>query len=342
MTQESLLTAAARVIAGRVPGPFREQGGTPGDRAAFRFDTAARAYLWNRYVRKLPAARALEIAAPYVLRPYSVRPPQWFGKRGTVGAAWDRSGDSFRWFESTADSGLRFVAWADEILSLRYTGWHSRADGDGETLRGGVWQLPGRKGRARLVYGYAEFEGRGEMNPGSAAICVSDILETERAALWESVRDFPETRDAARYADGIAERQAEKARDYDSAYQAGREAAEADAEGIEARRELLPLLAELRAARKAGLAYRLPGQAPALCSALRARVSALLETVSEARAERDKLWQDCWSGQAEAWAAGFADNAEGGFVRAVRLGYRKATDWQGPADRNPCYAEAGA
>jgi hypothetical protein len=149
MTTDSLKSAACRIIAGRVFGPFRETGGNPGDRASFRFDTASRAYLWNRYVRKLPAARALEIAAPYALRPYSERPPQWWGPRGSVGRTFRERGDSLRWFESTSDAGLRFIGWADELPGgPDHTGWFATADGDGATLRGGVWQLPGRKGRA--------------------------------------------------------------------------------------------------------------------------------------------------------------------------------------------------
>lgn len=336
MNKESTVTAAARIIAGRVYGPFREQGGPPGDRQSFRMDTAARAYVWNRRVRKLPAARALELAAPYALRPFSERPPQWYGPRGSVGAAFEAGGDSLRWFESTRDSGLRFIAWADELLGLRHTGWHCRDDGDGETLRGGVWQLPGRKGRARVVYGYAEFEGRGEMNPGSAAICVSDILES-----GPDDSDYTEAaREAARAADSLAQSRAEESRDYDSVWQKGREAAERDAEGVAVRRELLPLLAELRPLRKSPHTPLSPvGQ---VCKALRARVESLLETISESREARDKLWSDCPTWSEEPWRAGFMDNAEGGFRRAVALGYAKRADWRGPAERNPCGPESVA
>lgn len=344
MNKESLLTAAARVIANRVPGPFRETGGLPGETARSRFDTAARAYLWNRYVRKLPAARALELAAPVALLPHTVRTPQWYGTTGGLaGAVWTRSGDSFRWIENTAGLGLRFIAWADELPGGPvHTGWYTRADDFEDTNRGGVWQLSGRNGRARIVYGYAEFEGRGEMNPGSAAICVSDVLEINRRgedSAYDCQRDADAMRDAARWADGIAESEAKTAREYDFAYQAGREAAEHDAEALDARKEALLLIRELKAALRVPMAR---AAFPTACKALRERIDSLLETISEAREKRDSLWDDCWSGQAEAWRAGFADNADGGFVRAVRLGYAKATDWQGPPDRNPCNAEAGA
>lgn len=344
MNKETTMSAAARIIAGRVYGPFREQGGTPGDRQSFRLDTAARAYVWNRRVRKLPAGRALELAAPYALRPYSERPPQWFGARGSVGAAFEAGGDSLRWFEGTADAGLRFIGWSDELPGgPEHSGWFMREDDwDSETLRGGVWQLPGRKGRARLVYGYAVFEsgGRREMNPGSAAICVSDILETEGPEDSEYIRESDAARDAARYADRVAELQAEESRDYDAAWQKGREAAEHDAECVAARRELLRLLPELRPLRRSRVPMAPLGRAT--CEVLRARVDSLLETISASREARDKLWDDCGSYAAEAWRAGFCDNAEGGFRRAVALGYASRADWEGPPERNPCGPESVA
>lgn len=344
MTKETTLQAAARIIGGRVFGPFREEGGLPGERAAMRLDTAARAYLWNRHMRKLPAARALELAAPYALRPHTVRPPQWYGGKGGAGAAFEVAGDSLRWIEGTAEAGLRFVGWADELAGYRHTGYYSRADGPdgfGDLLRGGVWQLPGRKGRARLVYGYTEFEGDKETNPGSAAVCVSDVLESlSHCCTWDSVRDLPETREAARFADGLAERQAERERDYDSAWQAGREAAELDAEVIAARRDLLRLLPELRPLRRSRFPMAPLGRAT--CEVLRARVDSLLETISAARRKRDSAWDDCGSYAAEAWRAGFADNAEGGFRRAVALGFARRDDWRGPPEANPCNVGAGA
>ena len=51
-----------RAIAARVFGPFREAGGLPGETSGSRFDAAARAYLWNRRVRFMPAGAALAAA----------------------------------------------------------------------------------------------------------------------------------------------------------------------------------------------------------------------------------------------------------------------------------------
>lgn len=331
------LETARQIIARRVPGPFREAGGLPGERAAMRLDAAARAYLWNRNVRRMGARAALEAAAPVALRPHTDRRARlWYGNRGGAGAPFRHGTDSLRWIESTEAAGLRFVAWADDVkgANVRHTGWHCDDEGR-ETLRGGVWQLPGKGGAARLLYGYAEFEGRGEMNPGSAALCVSDVVSVPMADDWRGdLLGADETADAARYADGLAESTAEYRRDYDSAYQAGRRAAERDNAAAEARRELLPLLAELRAERKRARRPR-EGEAmrPAICAALRSRVDSLLETIS---AKRDSAWADVWSASREAWAAGFMDESEGGFVRAVRLGYASRDDWRGAPEANPC------
>lgn len=324
-----------RAIAARVFGPFRETGGLPGETATSRLDAAARAYLWNRRVRFMPAGAALAAALPVALRSHTDRRARlWYGSAGgPAGARFRHGGDVLRWIEKTEAAGLRFVGWADELAGLRHTGWYCDDEGR-ETLRGGVWQMPGRNGEARLLYGYAEFEGRGEMNPGSAALCVSDVIRVPMRGEFGNLDETEGARDAARWADGLAESTAEDRRDYDSAYQAGRAAAELDAEALEARAELLPLLGELRALRRAPVA----GNVPAVCKALRSRVDSLLETISEKRRERESAWGNVWGDAAEAWRAGFMD--ESGFVRAVRLGYAKASDWRGAPDANPCNREA--
>lgn len=327
MTKETISSRAARIIGGRVFGPFNANG-KPGDRESFRLDKAARVYLWNRNVRRMGARAALEAALPAAYD--SGWPKQWYGPRGGAGAPFKAGSDSLRWIESTEAAGLRFVGWSDDIAprAVCHTGWHCDDEGR-ETLRGGVWQLPAKDGRARLLYGYAEFEGRREMNEGSAAVCVSHVELAERddgtALPGEAARD------CAIWADGLAETAAEERRDYAESYQAGREAAELDNEAAEARAELLPLLAELRAERKAGGLER-----PAICAALRRNVDSLLETISAKRAARDSAWAACPSWAEDGWKAGFMDESAGGFARAVRLGFAKRSDWRGPAEACPC------
>lgn len=285
-------------------------------------------YRYFRNVRRMGAAAAyraaLELPAVYT------KGREWYGPKGGAGAPFKHGTDSLCWIESTADAGLRFVGWADELAGLRHTGWHCDDEGR-ETLRGGVWQLPGHGGAARLIYGYAEFEGRGEMNPGSAALCVSDVVTVPMRGEFGNLDETDGARDAARWADGLAESTAEDRRDYDSAYQAGRKAAELDGEALELRTRARALAGAAKALRRSGVG-------PVMESALCRTLADVLETISEKRAERDSAWADCPSRDESAWAAGFADEAAGGFVRAVRLGFRKASDWQGPPERNPCGA----
>lgn len=321
-----------RAIAARVFGPFRETGGLPGETATSRLDAAARAYLWNRRVRFMPAGAALAAALPVALRSHNDRRARlWYGSAGgAAGARFKHGADVLRWIENTEAAGLRFVGWADDVGGLRHTGWHCDDEGH-ETLRGGVWQMPGKAGAARLLYGYAEFGGRGEMNPGSAALCVSDVVTVPMRGEFGNLDETEGARDAARWADGLAESTADDRRDYNAAYQAGRKAAELDGEALELR-------TRARAVAGAAKAHRRSGVGPAMGAALERTLCGLLETISEKRAERESAWGNVWGEAAEAWRAGFMD--ESGFVRAVRLGYAKASDWRGPADANPCNREA--
>lgn len=285
-------------------------------------------YRYFRNVRHMPATAALEAAK--ALPAAYVKGREYYGPTGGAGAP---DGDGLRWIESTAGAGLRFVGDACDLIGGRNvpTGYYTDAEGDYSTLRAGVWQLSGKGRHARLVAGYREFYGKSETNEGSASIDCRTIYRVDMRDAFGNLDEMDETREAARAADGIAESTAEREREYNEAYQAGRKAAEIDAEGIDARKELLPLLAELRAIRRAG-----DKGTPAICRALRSRVDSLLETISEKREARDSAWGNIWRGaDLEPWLAGFMD--ESSFVRAVRLGYAKASDWKGKPEENPCY-----
>ena len=290
-------------------------------------------YLHARRVRRMSPAAALafarELPAAYVTG------AEWYeSSGGPCGSASREGGETARHCADVDAIGLRFVGEAEALASLRYNGWYNREAEDGETLAGAVWQLPAKRGVARLIYGYREKEANGkEMNPGSALLRTSDIVRANVRGL-EDITDAPETRDAAIWADGMAERAAEDERDWNRDYQAGARAAERDAAALEARAELMPLLAELRAVRRGALA----GTLPAVCAALRERVDSALEAIREAREARDKAWSDCPTYAEDGWRAGFMDTAAGGFVRAVALGYAKASDWRGKPEDNPCHA----
>ena len=314
----------AHVIARHRPAAFGGAGINALGEAGF----VASHYLYFRRIAGKPAREAL--AAAKALPAAYVKGRGYYGSLGPWGAAYQESGDTLRHCSDTRAAGLRFVGYADELAGLRYTGWPCDDEGR-ETLRGAVWQLPGKGRHARLIYGYQEWEGRGEMNEGSATLCVSDIRRADMREAFGNLDEADETRDAARYADSLAVHDAEQRRDYDSAYQAGRKAAELDAEMIDARRELLSLLAELRAVRRGRLMFP-----ETVCKVLNARVTAGLAAIAAGREAVQTSWGDCPSYDESAWVAGFMD--ESSFVRAVRLGFAKASDWRGTPETNPCHA----
>lgn len=288
-------------------------------------------YRYFRNVRHMPATAALEAAK--ALPAAYVKGREYYGPTGGAGAP---DGDGLRWIESTDACGLRFVGDAADLCGRYYgslpTGYYTDAEGEYSTLRAGVWQLPGKGRHARLVAGYREFDGKSETNPGSARIDCRTIWRAEMDS-YGDLAGHDETREAARAADGIAESAAETERDYQIAYAAGRAAAELDAELIAARQSALPLIRELKAALRVPMAR---DAFPAACRALRERIDSLVETISEKREARESAWGNVWRGaDLEPWLAGFMD--ESSFVRAVRLGYAKASDWKGKPEENPCY-----
>lgn len=288
-------------------------------------------YRYFRNVRHMPATAALEAAK--ALPAAYVKGREYYGPTGGAGAP---DGDGLRWIESTDACGLRFIGDAADLCGRYYgslpTGYYTDAEAEYSTLRAGVWQLPGKGRHARLVAGYREFDGKSETNPGSARIDCRTIWRAEMDS-YGDLAGHDETREAARAADGIAESAAETERDYQIAYAAGRAAAELDAELIAARQSALPLIRELKAALRVPMAR---DAFPAACRALRERIDSLVETISEKREARESAWGNVWRGaDLEPWLAGFMD--ESSFVRAVRLGYAKASDWKGKPEENPCY-----
>lgn len=311
------METVSKIIARRLIGPVKPDATWRGTWATgeaahkVAVERRARLYLYCRHVAGYGAETALGMAlgAKEAARPHW---KQWYGTKGGAGAPFDVGGESLRWIESTADAGLRFVGYADKLSRLRHTGWHCDSFGDGMTLRGAVWQLTGKGGQARLVYGYVAQDSDGtETNPGSAAValspqCVAPDDLTDNAS------------DAARYADRLAEISAEKERDYQDAYRAGREAAELDSAQAESRREAAALVREVRAARRAGESSR-----PAIRAALSAQVASLLSAARRARRKRDSLWADCGRAMESAWRDGFADESPAGppspFARSIAM-----------------------
>lgn len=116
------------------------------------------------------------------------------------------------------------------------------------------------------------------------------------AAAWSAVHKIEETGLAdwpdclatirAHWADRLAERSAESARDYNRAWRAGRRFEELGDDVAEARSACLALIREARAACLSIAAL------PAVKAALRARVESLVDDIREAREERAQLLAD--------------------------------------------------
>lgn len=106
---------------------------------------------------------------------------------------------------------------------------------------------------------------------------------------------------AARTADGIAETQAEKEREYNEAYENGRMFAEKGAEIKDIKKDFLAIRREYKKARHLG-------EFPSLCSALREKLLSMLRDIRKLKKEREELGGQWYSGTChDAFMAGKAD-----------------------------------
>lgn len=155
--------------------------------------------------------------------------------------------------------GFRDIGAAHDIVRLRHTGWYNDADGS-ETIAGHVWQLPARNGEPVYLSGYVEQE---------SGYCTLDATRGRIAT-------YSDKEDAARAADALAEKDAEKEREYSERWQAAREA---DDERNDARQELKAARADAQQAISAIREQRkFGGIAPTMCKILQ-------DTIATARDE---------------------------------------------------------
>jgi len=245
------------------------------------------AYRWRRQNGK-PAVDAYRFAQFDVLNGKARYPKSGF-------EGWNPQSESgARWVENLSDAGLRLVGYADEVRDLRHRGWYADAF-ESEVYRGAVLQLPGRNGRARYVAAYADSN-----DAGAYRVDVSRpaVFEGDKLGAWDSPKDDPALQDAARASDSFAEHEAEEAREYDEAWQAGSEYARLAEEAGEARKSALALLAERRRLAK------LAPEAPNACAVIVAKVHALLGEIQEARGARATLAGSVWSKHRDAFNEG--------------------------------------
>lgn len=195
--------------------------------------------------------------------------------------------------------GLRFVGFSDDIIrGIQHCGWYADSFQE-STYRGAVFQLPGRKGASRFVAAYRESDSGGyvvDLSPG--AVQSENSRDMDGYAL--DVKDFAACSEAAYLADGFAEREAEEAREYSEAWQAGADWSALGDVIKSARSEALEILRERRKVPKV--------EAPALCAAIRAQVSRLCDEIEQARAKRKELRDSVWRDHYAAFNEGAGRN----------------------------------
>ena len=223
------------------------------------------------------ATRALEYARKDIAegRGKKYGPRSMTDCRCTNGA-WHGDDNKQRWIEDVYAIGLRHAGFSDEIIdSIRHQGWFTDTF-QSETYRGSVYRLAGSNGRARYVYGYDD-----PCNKGAAHLCFDIVKGDKLESSWDHDDGL---REAARYADGMAERDAEKEREFSEAWQNAHEWQELGDEMSAERKAARQLVSDVRAAIKSGVTA-----SPSICDALRKQVRAHIENWEEMRASDKRL-----------------------------------------------------
>jgi hypothetical protein len=253
-----------------------------------------------KYTRRGNWARpALEFAKARLARGEKEYSNEWPWQRGAGNVTRQEKkhpGDNYAWIENTESAGLRFVGYCDDICqNIRHKGWYTDEDGlNGETLRGAVWQLPARHGIARYIAGYEDPCNEGAAfvdldiigGEGGYSIRWSGHGEPEMADQTRANEDSK--REAALRADSIAERNAEREREYNAAWHAGSRWSDLGDEIAKERAFTLALLVESRPERHAMRATATPH----ICEAIRATVRRAVDHIADMRKERAELFDN--------------------------------------------------
>lgn len=302
---------------------------SPALRHAYNFHRARPLAFWNRHASGDYAAKALANARLDIAE----------GRNRYTSSPWAKpltnpGIGTTQWIETPSAMGLRFVGYADKISDhINHTGWYTDAY-QNETIRGVVYQLPGRNGKARFVAGHDNPDNGKADCDGPAFIDWSTIHESDFAAElatarrqigrshWTPAMDSPgywadaahesARLEAARAADEFTRVEAESMVDYDRAWQAGNQYAEALAEVRETKAELRALLTERRAAKAElrALGYGVGVKGGTLCAAIERQARDLIETLQETATKARNLMEgdggeyvSFWPGDAKLKAA---------------------------------------
>lgn len=220
--------------------------------------------------------------------------------------SWDKEKPGIAYVDKPERCGLREVgrvapeARRSSIWDRRGDcGWYTDPYGDVFTdgtglCYGVVYQLPGRDGKARFVPGY-QFGG----TDSGPTLDFGDIREDDARGYGYSTnpRDMDSALDAARRADDMAKAAAEAEREYQTAWAAGVQWADATREIGEVRQSIKADLATRKAIRadmaRAGVPMESREWSRA-CAMVRASVTSSLEALAELRDKRDKLASGDW------------------------------------------------
>jgi hypothetical protein len=194
-------------------------------------------------------ARAVEESGRYAQYPDHASPT-------APGQPFQIGGYACRWIEEPAPM-LRAV----DLGSARHRITAFRATESDEEFRPAVWQLPARNGQPLYVYGHLD-----PNNDGPAVVCfeATDCLITARQS----------AEDIAQSAADAADRDARM-------FNLGQQFADCRETAKTYRAELLPQLAEVNRAKRAGNPIARPGSA--LCKAFRSHVKAQLAAIRTAQ-----------------------------------------------------------
>ena len=174
------------------------------------------------------------------------------------------------WIERPESIGLRFVGYSDEILShLRHTGWYAD-DFQDEKYRGAVWQLPARRGQSRYIAGF-------EANSTWFLIQIETITDSD---------DDEAKKQAARDGDWLAEKFAEREREYCEVAAAKMRVDNISEEISEMRKKIITYCGAARAN------LRALGRSNIYHEILRESVTTKLDDLRELREEKQKIIDD--------------------------------------------------
>jgi len=282
------------------PGPFHYESGSPAraplaalylaERRKFGYSAAA-ALVRARSALASNPARAAHVYAPTLRALYHAGnwAPSGRERAGAGDCAYAADGPPAGWRE-VGDSGS--ILGGRRRRNGKPEGWYTDSDGSGGTMYGLVLQLPARGGVPRYVPAIAHTE-------------------------WDSFTMYPadwyeEKEEAARAADGYAERTAERERDYNDAWQAGCECGRLRAEASRLWQGARELVAEWRADKAELSAAGIGPDAPAFVHARALYLDRLESELAERaryREEADRLESACPDEYRDAFAEAMPDGA---------------------------------